>query len=82
MTRNTTSPSTALLLDAEKAHANDITLIQGDLNNGARIKEVFSEIAAQGGIFGAFIVLAYPGLGNKSDEEERQGKVTQTCSST
>jgi nucleoside-diphosphate-sugar epimerase len=79
VTRNTTSPATALLLEAEKAHRNDITVIQGDLNNGARTKEIFSEIAAQGGIFGAFIVLAYPGLGNKSDEEERQGKVTHTC---
>ncbi|QYS97510.1 NmrA domain-containing protein [Trichoderma simmonsii] len=75
VTRNTTSPATALLLEAEKAHRNDITVIQGDFNNGARTKEIFSEIAAQGGIFGAFIVLAYPGLGNKSDEEERQGKM-------
>lgn len=75
VTRNTAAPATSLLLEAEQNHAKDITVIQGDLNNAARTKEIFTEIAAKGGIFGAFIVLAYPGLGNKSDEEERQGKV-------
>lgn len=80
VTRNPTSPATSSLLQAEQSHAQDITVIQGDLNNAARIKEIFNQVSAEGGIFGAFIVLAYPGLGNKGDEEERQGKVIGSVS--
>lgn len=75
VTRNTTASAASLLPEAQQEHAKNITIVQGDLNNAARTKEIFSEVAANGGIFGAFIVLAYPGLGNKSEEEERQGKV-------
>ncbi|KAL7949485.1 hypothetical protein V8C42DRAFT_311034 [Trichoderma barbatum] len=75
VTRNTAAPAASLLLEAEQSHAKNITVIQGDLNSGARAKEIFTEIAAEGGIFGAFVVLAYPGLGNKSHDEERQGKM-------
>ncbi|KAL6864018.1 NAD(P)-binding protein [Trichoderma novae-zelandiae] len=75
VTRNPTSPATSSLLEAEQRHAKNITAIQGDLNNAARIKDIFSQVAAEGGVFGAFIVLAYPGLGNEGDEEERQGKM-------
>ena len=75
VTRNPTSPAASSLLLDEQSHAQDITIVQGDLNNAARIKEIFTQVSAEGGIFGAFIVLAYPGLGNKGDEEERQGKV-------
>ncbi|KAL7808145.1 NAD(P)-binding protein [Trichoderma gracile] len=75
VTRSPTSPATSSLLQDEQSHAKDITFVQGDLNDAARIKEIFAQVSAEGGIFGAFIVLAYPGLGNKGDEEERQGKM-------
>jgi uncharacterized protein YbjT (DUF2867 family) len=75
VTRNPTSSAASSLLQAEQSHAKDITFVQGDLNNAAMIREIFTQVSAEGGIFGAFIVLAYPGLGNKGDEEERQGKV-------
>ncbi|OTA07694.1 hypothetical protein A9Z42_0086060 [Trichoderma parareesei] len=75
VTRNPTSSATSSLLQAEQSHAKDITFVQGDLNNAARIREIFTQVSVEGGIFGAFIVLTYPGLGNKGDEEERQGKL-------
>ncbi|PTB68582.1 NAD(P)-binding protein [Trichoderma citrinoviride] len=75
VTRNPTSPAASSLLQDEQSHAQDITIVQGNVNNAARIKEIFNQISAEGGIFGAFIVLAYPGLGNKGDEEKRQGKM-------
>ncbi|UKZ75111.1 hypothetical protein TrVFT333_002783 [Trichoderma virens FT-333] len=75
VSRNPAAPATSVLLEGERSNTKDITVVQGDLNNATRIKEIFTEVAAEGGIFGAFVVLAYPGLGNKSDEEERQGKM-------
>ncbi|KAM0249500.1 hypothetical protein ACHAQJ_009048 [Trichoderma viride] len=75
VTRNTTSPAASQLLEAEQSRAKDITIVQGDLSNAARVKEIFTEVAAEGGIFGVFIVLAYPGLGNNGGDEERQGKM-------
>ncbi|KAL7795966.1 hypothetical protein V8C37DRAFT_16835 [Trichoderma ceciliae] len=75
VTRNTAAPPASLLLEAEQSHAKNITVVQGDLNDAARTKDIFSEVAAKGGIFGVFIVLAYPGLGKKSEEEKSQGKM-------
>jgi uncharacterized protein YbjT (DUF2867 family) len=77
ISRNTASPAASQLLEAEQAHAKDITIVQGDLTSAARVKEIFAEVAAAGGIFGVFIVLAYPGLGNNGGDEERQGKVIE-----
>lgn len=77
VTRDTASPAAARLLGAEKSHGNEIRVVQGDLSNAERLKQIFSEVAAEGGIFGLFIVLPYPGLGNDGGDEERQGKVIQ-----
>ncbi|KAL6892417.1 hypothetical protein HDV57DRAFT_180070 [Trichoderma longibrachiatum] len=75
VTRNPTSPSASSLLQSVQSYAKNITFVQGDLNDAARIKDIFTQVSAEGGIFGAFIVLAYPGLGNKADDEEKQGKM-------
>lgn len=77
VTRDTASPAASRLLEIEKSRENDIRIVQGDLSNAERLKEIFAEVAAEGGIFGIFIVLPYPGLGNKGGDEERQGKVIQ-----
>lgn len=77
ITRDTASPAAARLLESEKSHDNDIRIVQGDLSDAERLKQIFAEVAAEGGIFGIFIVLPYPGLGNNGGDEERQGKVIQ-----
>ncbi|KAK1255370.1 hypothetical protein MKX08_009365 [Trichoderma sp. CBMAI-0020] len=74
VTRDTASPAAARLLGAAKSHGNDIRVVQGDLSDAERLKQIFTEVAAEGGIFGMFIVLPYPGLGNNGGDEERQGK--------
>lgn len=77
ITRDAASPAATRLLEIEKSHGNDIRIVQGDLSNADRLKQIFTEVAAEGGIFGVFIVLPYPGLGNNGGDEERQGKVIQ-----
>ncbi|KAH8121382.1 NAD(P)-binding protein [Trichoderma asperelloides] len=74
ITRDAASPAATRLLEIEKSHGNDIRIVQGDLSNADRLKQIFTEVAAEGGIFGVFIVLPYPGLGNNGGDEERQGK--------
>lgn len=75
VTRDTASPAATRLLEIEKSHGNDIRIVQGDLSDSERLKQIFSQVVAEGGIFGIFIVLPYPGLGNNGGDEERQGKV-------
>ncbi|KAL7926139.1 hypothetical protein ACQKWADRAFT_281865 [Trichoderma austrokoningii] len=74
ITRNTASPAATRLSEFEKSHGNEIRVVQGDLSNAERLKQIFTEAAAEGGIFGVFIVLPYPGLGNNGGDEEKQGK--------
>ncbi|KAK5994956.1 hypothetical protein PT974_03345 [Cladobotryum mycophilum] len=76
ITRQPFSPSAAGILEAEKDHEKNITIVGGDVNDAGRMKEIFTQVStADGAIFGVFVVLAYPGLGNKSDEEIKQGKM-------
>lgn len=77
VTRDTASPAAARLSGVEKSHGNEIRVVQGDLSDAERLKQIFTEVAAEGGIFGVFIVLPYPGLGNNGGDEERQGRVIQ-----
>ncbi|KAJ5645024.1 NAD(P)-binding protein [Penicillium longicatenatum] len=71
LTRDKTSPA-AKHLSTEK----HITLVEGDLNNRSSIEHIFQEAVARGDrIWGVFVVLAFPGLGQIADAEEAQGKM-------
>lgn len=71
LTRDKTSPA-AQHLSTEK----HITLVEGDLNNRSSIEHIFQEAVARGDrIWGVFVVLEFPGLGQIADAEEAQGKV-------
>jgi len=70
LTRKASSPNAALLQSHEQ-----VTLVEGDLDNPTSISKIFEEAKVKGGIWGVFAVLAYPGLGANADGEERQGKM-------
>jgi uncharacterized protein YbjT (DUF2867 family) len=76
ISRDIATPAATRLLKVEKSQGNDIRVVQGDLNNTERLKQIFTEVAAEGGVFGIFIVLPYPGLGNNGGDEATQGKVS------
>jgi nucleoside-diphosphate-sugar epimerase len=78
LTRNSSSPIAKRLLEgAEKEGVSDrLNLIEGNLEDAARIREVFGTIAgSEGGIWGVFVAIAFPGLGVKDDRERDQGMV-------
>lgn len=70
LTRKTTSPAAKQL--SLEPH---VTVVQGDLNEIESIRNVFEAAKGKGGVWGVFVVLAFPGLGANADGEERQGKV-------
>lgn len=70
LTRKATSPS-AKDLGLEK----HVTVVEGDLDSPESIRKIFEAAKDNGGVWGVFCVLAYPGLGANADGEERQGKV-------
>ncbi|KAG7098121.1 hypothetical protein E1B28_000093 [Marasmius oreades] len=75
LTRNASTPhSTSLASEFER-----VTIVEGDLNSHDSIRGVFESWKGKGrdgqGIWGVFAVVAYPGLGNDSAGEERQGKI-------
>ncbi|KZO90805.1 NAD(P)-binding protein [Calocera viscosa TUFC12733] len=51
-----------------------LELVQGDMNDPASFEAVFRE-QGQGGIYGVFTCLAFPGLGKSADGELAQGKL-------
>lgn len=76
VTRNPSAAPATRLVDAERSNASSITVLPGDLNDSSSMRAIFAQVAgADGGLFGVFVVLAYPGLSRKSDQEARQGKV-------
>ncbi|KAF8895381.1 hypothetical protein BD779DRAFT_1668660 [Infundibulicybe gibba] len=70
LTRNPTS-ATARLLASE----DHVTLVSGDLEKPETIREIFEGAVGTGGIWGVFVVLAFPGLGANADGEEKHGKM-------
>lgn len=82
ITRDVASPAATRLAACKKCPGNEIRVVQGDLSNAKRLKQIFTEIAAEGGIFGVFIVLPYIGVGGNDEEEEKQGKVIQPRTET
>ena len=70
LTRNpTAAPAQELALE------KNVTVVQGNLDSPDSVRTVFEKAKEDGGIWGVFCVLAFPGLGVNSDGEERQGKV-------
>lgn len=56
---------------------DNIIVVSADLNDASSVRKVFEGEKAkpEGGIWGVFIVLAFPGLGADASGEEAQGKV-------
>ena len=73
LTRNATSPAARALTSLGTA----VSVTAADLNQPETVKSVFEAAKAKedGGIWGVFIALAFPGLGADASGEERQGKV-------
>lgn len=71
LTRNKNSPA-AKLLSLEK----HVDIVEGNLDDAQSIRNVFENAKKDGGIWGVFCVLAFPGLGANADGEEKQGKVS------
>jgi uncharacterized protein YbjT (DUF2867 family) len=76
VTRNTASDASKALssLSSELESGSQLSLIKGDLDDPTSIRKIFEE--AEGGIWGVFAVLAFPGLGANADGEEKQGIVS------
>src|SRR6202034_1979612 len=70
LTRKASGPGAAYLLAEE-----NMTLVEGNLDDPSSISTIFDSAQSQGGIWGVFAVLAFPGLGANADGEERQGKM-------
>ncbi|KAF4625084.1 hypothetical protein G7Y89_g13085 [Cudoniella acicularis] len=73
LTRTASSPSAKSLRETEREE--NLTLVEGNLDDEASIRKIFKDAEERGGIWGVFAVLAFPGLGVEADGEERQGKL-------
>jgi len=73
-TRKAINPSAQAL--ADKYPRRQLTIVQGDLDVPDTIARIFEGAKDQGGIWGVFVALAFPGLGEDATAEERQGKVS------
>ncbi|KAJ7050032.1 NAD(P)-binding protein [Mycena amicta] len=78
LTRNAQSPAAQHLLT--KYTDRDVCLVQADLADVDSVRRVFAEEKEkgkgkeEGGVWGVFSVIAYPGLGVEADGAEMQGK--------
>lgn len=81
LTRNASSPAAQHLLSSANTNTRThlLTLVEGDLDDAASIRQIFETAKHQNGenqgIWGVFAVLAFPGLGVEADGEERQGRL-------
>lgn len=77
LTRDTSSESARQLLERNKQHVDNFTLVQGDLDKPDSIRNIFQDAASSDncGIWGVFVALAYPGLGESAKGEIQQAKV-------
>ncbi|KLO19619.1 NAD(P)-binding protein [Schizopora paradoxa] len=71
LTRNPNSPSSK-----ELSHASDrVQVVRADLDQPDTVRKAFQDASqSEGGLWGVFVVLAFPGLGADATGEERQGK--------
>lgn len=77
LTRNISSESARQLLEWNKQHVDNFSLVQGDLHKPDSIRKVFENAASSDGcgMWAVFVVLAYPGLGESAQGELKQAKV-------
>lgn len=77
LTRNISSPASKILLSLSPRNesGSELSLVKGDLDDPTSIRKIFEE--AEGGIWGVFAVLAFPGLGANADGVEKQGIVSR-----
>jgi nucleoside-diphosphate-sugar epimerase len=78
MTRNSTGVlAKGIADDARRLNAEDrFQLVEGNLEDAEGVRKVFEMISAEGGIWGVFVAIAFPGLGVKDDREKDQGIVS------
>lgn len=73
-TRNPNSQSSKELSQASPR----VQVVQADLDRPETVRKAFQDASqSEGGLWGVFIVLAFPGLGADATGEERQGKVSR-----
>jgi NAD(P)-dependent dehydrogenase (short-subunit alcohol dehydrogenase family) len=72
LTRRATSPAAQRLTET---YPSNLTVVEGNLEDRKSISKIFEDLKKDGGIWGVFSVLAFPGMGVDASGEERQGKV-------
>lgn len=72
LTRKASSPAAKRLIDT---YSSNLTVVEGDLEDRESIVRIFEDVQKDGGVWGAFCVLSFPGLGMDASGEELQGKV-------
>ena len=79
LTRDTSSESARQLLERNNQHGDKVNLVQGDLEKPDSIRNIFQDATSSGGrgIWGVFVALAYPGLGESADggDQASQGTI-------
>lgn len=73
LTRKKTSPAAKQL--SLETH---VDVVEGNLDDAPSIRKIFEDTKVNGGVWGVFCILAFPGLGANADGEERQGKVSRS----
>ena len=71
VTRDDASPAAQEIAEI----GENVLPVKGDLDAPESISTIFEDAKPQGGIFGVFVVLAFPGLGADASGEEAQGIV-------
>lgn len=77
LTRDASSESARQLLERNQEHVDNFSLVQGDLDKPDSIRKIFLDAASSDsrGLWGVFVALAYPGLGESAKGEIKQAKV-------
>ena len=71
LTRKASSPSAKAISGLER-----VQVVEANLDKPDTVRQVFHDAAqSDGGLWGVFVVLAFPGLGADATGEEKQGKV-------
>jgi NAD(P)-dependent dehydrogenase (short-subunit alcohol dehydrogenase family) len=72
LTRKALGPAAKRLADK---YPSNLTVVEGNLEDRESIGRIFEDLKKDGGIWGIFCVLAFPGMGVDASGEERQGRV-------
>jgi NAD(P)-dependent dehydrogenase (short-subunit alcohol dehydrogenase family) len=72
LTRSSTGP-----IAKQFALEKHVTVVEGNMMSIESIRKVFEDAKENGGVWGVYCVVAFPGLGAKADGEEQQGKASR-----